>query len=180
MRTLIIFGTVEGQTGKIARFVGDCVRESGGEAVLCDATQDEPVFERADKIILAGSVHERRHPKAFETLISQHRDAIAERPTLLLSVSLSAAFQDRIDEAQDYADEMKLRTGLNPTCELLVAGAIRTESYDDYAARVLQQIVLRGEEAVPAEKDHEFTDWFVLAAVVQDFIARKPVKTMTG
>lgn len=172
MNVLIIYGTIEGQTGKIAQFVSDRVREAGGRPVLFnteDRTGDVTMAD-ADKIILAGSVHERRYPKPFEVFLSGHRKAIAQRPTLLLSVSLSAAFEDRLDEAQDYADEMKLRTDLEPTSEMLVAGAIRTESYDYYASQVLRHIVLRGDETVPVEKNHEFTDWQALAEGVKAFL----------
>ncbi len=172
MSVLIAFATVEGQTGKVAHFVEQQVREAGEATVvreIVDAARDVS-FEGIETVVLAASVHERRHPKPFEAFVRENRDALAQCRVLLLSVSLSAAFEDYREEAQDYLDEMKLRTGLKPDAELLVAGAIRPESYDDYAARVLRQAVLNGKSFVPTDKRHEFTDWDELSSTVSGFL----------
>jgi menaquinone-dependent protoporphyrinogen oxidase len=172
MTVLIAYATVEGQTAKIAHFVEGQVRDTGQETTLLevDGSTGDVQFETIDSVILAASVHERRHPKAFEVFVGNNRAALAERSVLLLSVSLSAAFDDHRDEAQDYLDEMKLRTGLEPAAELLVAGAVRPESYDDYAARVLRQVVLKDRAFVTTTRDHEFTNWDELALTVADFL----------
>lgn len=172
MTILIVYGTVEGQTRKVAEFVENQARAAGEDVVLFDTSDrtEDLAFDGIDKIILAASVHERRHPKAFEIFVDSSRTPLAERPTLLLSVSLKAAFADGRNEAQDYADEMKLRTGLKPTRELLVAGAIRSDSYDFYASQVLRHVVLDGQTLDPSARDHEFTDWDEIASSVADFL----------
>ena len=173
MTTLIAFGTVEGQTRKIAEFVEEQLQAAGEETILFDTSEriEDLTFKGIDRGVLAASVHERRHPKAFEVFVSASRDQLAARPTLLLSVSLKAAFSDGKQEAQDFADEMKLRTGLNPTEELLVAGAIRSESYDYYASQVLRQVVLAGHEFDASLRDHEFTDWEEIGTCIAKFVA---------
>ncbi len=172
MAVLIAYGTIEGQTGKIAKIVEKQVREAGEDVVLFDTADKtgELSFDGIDKAILAASVHERRHPKTFEIFTSANHMVLSELPTLLLSVSLKAAFDDGQEEAQDYADEMKLRTGLNPDSELLVAGAIHADSYDYYASQVLHHVVLEGKKFDPSVRDHEFTDWNELATSVADFL----------
>ena len=172
MTVLIAYATIEGQTGKIARFVEGQAHDAGHETTLLDISglTGDVEFEGVQNVVLAASVHERRHPKSFEAFVSNNRTALAERRVLLLSVSLSAAFEDYRDEAQDYLDEMKLRTGLEPVAELLVAGAVRPESYDDYAARVLRQVVLKDKTFVQTSRDYEFTDWAQLALKVADFL----------
>ena len=175
MTVLIAYATVEGQTGKIARFVEGQVRDAGHETALLEiaGSTGDVEFDAIDSVVLAASVHERRHPKGFEAFVSSNRAALAERQVLLLSVSLSAAFEDYRDEAQDYLDEMTLRTGLEPAAELLVGGAVRPESYDDYAARVLRQVVLKDRAFVPTTRDHEFTNWDELALTVADFLKQR-------
>lgn len=176
MSTLIAFGTIEGQTKKVARFVEDRLRRAGEEVVLFDTSDrlSEPSFEGVDKVILAASVHERRHPKDFETFVFSYREDLAERATLLMSVSLKAAFEDGLDEAQDYVDEMELRTQLKPDQQLLVAGAIRTESYDFYASQILRHVVLSGKTFDPQVRDFEFTDWEAVTAAVDAFLKAAP------
>lgn len=175
MTVLIAYATIEGQTGKVAYFVEAQAREAGHKTALLDLSglTGQVDFEGIAKIVLAASVHERRHPAAFETFVRDNKDKLAERPVLLLSVSLSAAFEEYHEEAQDYVDEMKLRTGLTPDAELLVAGAIRPESYDDYAARVLRQVVLKGRSSVPTTTTHEFTDWDAISQSVSRFLRKR-------
>lgn len=176
MTVLIAYGTIEGQTGKIADFLAKLVREAGEEVMLFDTADRiaELSFEGVDKCILAASVHERRHPKSFEVFVSGNADELSRRPTLFLSVSLSAAFDEGLEDARDYADEMKLRTGLQPEDELLVAGAIRTANCDYYATQVLRHVVLRDRPVDPATGDREFTDWGALSARTRAFLAKAP------
>lgn len=173
MTVLIIYATVEGQTGKIADFIEAQIGKAGLETRRVDATDKmaQVSFDGVDKVIMAGSVHERRHPKAFEILITSLKHELDARDTLLLSVSLSAAFPEGLADAQDYVDEMAMRTGVTPDQTALVAGAVRSQHYDYYASQVVRHVVLRGKDVDPNATDHEFTDWAALKSKVAAFIA---------
>jgi len=172
---LIVFATQEGQTANIARFVEDEARQEGHDVTLVDTSEDttQVSFEGVDKVVLAAPVHERRHPEHFEVFLSSQRSQLEERPTLLLSVSLSAAFPEGLEDAQDYVLEMEMRTGFKPTREALVAGAVRASRYDYFASQVVQHVVLRGRDFDPDAGEHEFTDWEALAAVISGFLRNK-------
>jgi len=178
MTVLIIYATIEGQTGKIARFVEAQVEKAGHETRVVDATDKmaNVSFEGVDKVILAAPVHERRHPKPFEVLVTALHQNLVTRDTLLLSVSLNAAFPEGHAEAQDYVDEMILRTGMRPDTTALVAGAVRNHRYDYYASQVLRHVVLRDREFDPSAESHDFTDWAALKTTVAAFIAA-PART---
>ena len=173
MSVLIIYETVEGQTGRIARFAEAEVRKSGQDAVLLDTSnQAQPVsFAGVDKVILAAPVHERRHPKAFEEFIADNLPELAGRNTLMLSVSLKIAFPDGVEEAEDFLTEMKMRTRFTPDDEALVAGAVRSKSYDYYAAMIIKHVVLRDREDELKEGEREFTDWAALKKKISEFLA---------
>ena len=173
MKILVIYGTIEGHTGKIARFLADELQAAGHEVALVD-TADKTTnvsFEGVDKTILAASVHERKHPKLFEMLLAAERNKLAAQDTLFLSVSLMAAFPDTREEAQEFVTEMKMRTGFTPGAEALVAGAVKMSSYDYFSTQVLRHVVLRGGKYDLKEGDHEFTDWEALKATLSDFLA---------
>ncbi|WP_299847344.1 flavodoxin domain-containing protein [uncultured Roseovarius sp.] len=172
MKVLIIFATIEGQTGKIVRFLADEIRAAGHEVELVDAADKTvPVsFDGVDKVILAASVHERRHPKPFEVFLAAQQEQLEALETLLISVSLMAAFPDTLDEAQEFVTEMKMRTGFTPGSEALVAGAVRTGSYDYFASQVLRHVVLKGHEYDLGQGDHEFTEWEGLKGTLSEFM----------
>lgn len=172
MKVLILYGSIEGQTAKIARVVADEVTAAGHEAMLVDADAPEALqLDGVDAAILAASVHQRRHPRQFEALLAGYASQLKDIKTLMLSVSLSAAFPEGQEEANDYLTEMKMRTNFEPDDELLVAGAVKTSSYDYFAMQVVRHVVLRDRNDVdPSQGEHEFTDWDVLGAKVYDFL----------
>ncbi len=173
MTVLIVYATIEGQTGKIARFIREEIDKAGQTTALIDAADDkiDVTFDGVDRVILAAPVHERRHPKTFEVFLAASQQALAARKTLLISVSLSAAFPEFLEDANDYVVEMEMRTGFEPDVEALVAGAVRSGSYDYYESQVLQHIVLRGKNYDAVGRDHEFTDWAALKETLAAFMA---------
>ncbi len=171
MNILIIYESIEGQTEKIARFVQEQVRNSGHEAALFNAGDAiAPLsLEGIDKVILAAPVHERRHPREFEVLLAAGKRDLEGIRTLLISVSLSAAFPEGLEEAGEYLTELKMRTDFTPDSELLVAGAVRTGKYDYFASQIVRHVVLRDREA-DATEEHDFTDWAALSKSVAEFL----------
>jgi menaquinone-dependent protoporphyrinogen oxidase len=178
MTVLIAFATIEGQTGKIARFVETEIRKARHDVVIFNvADETRPIsFDGVDKVILAAPVHERRHPEAFEVFLAGQRHELQSRHTLLISVSLSAAFGDGLEEANDYVVEMKMRTGFSPSCEALVAGAVRGGGYDHFQYQVVRHVVLRDRDYEPGTGEHEFTDWQALSGTIANFL-RGPTST---
>ena len=175
MTLLIVYGTVEGPTRKIAEFVQEKLRGAGHDVSEFDTAQrTAPVsFEGVDKVILAASVHERRHPQTFEVFVGAHRKDLAACETLLISVSMSAAFEEGLGEAREYLTEMEMRTEFKPDAELLVAGAIKTGSYDYFATQVIRHVVMRDREYDANHGEHEFTDWDALEKDVLAFANSK-------
>lgn len=175
MNVLILYATVEGQTGKIARFAEEKVAQLGHKVVLASADDTTAIsFEDIDAVILAAPVHQRRHPRSFEALLSGYKQDLQQRKTLLISVSLNAAFPEGLEEAGEYVIEMKMRTGLAPDAELLVAGAVSTSHYDYFAMQVVRHVVLRDRDYDPGAGAHEFTDWEVLASQISKFLELVP------
>lgn len=173
MTVMIVFGTVEGHTGKIARFAARQAEASNHKVSLFDTENKlAPVsFEGVESVVLAASVHERRHPQHFEVFVGAHKKQLAGCKTLMLSVSLSAAFEAGMEEAQDYLTEMEMRTGFKPDHEMLVAGAVKTGSYDYFESQVVRHVVLKDRDYDPSLGEHEFTDWDALDAELDRFFA---------
>lgn len=172
MQIVVLFETGEGQTLKIADFIAGQIREMGHKVTLVD-TSDKMAdlsLVDADKVILAAPVHERRHPKTFEVAIGAAKQDLAKIPTLMISVSLKAAFPEGLEEAQDYLTEMEMRTGFEPTQEALVAGAVRTGSYDYFQSQVVRYVVLDGHDVELRDGVKEFTDWNALAKTIASFV----------
>jgi menaquinone-dependent protoporphyrinogen oxidase len=171
MRILIAYGTTEGQTQKIAKAVAARVQELGHDAHLCDTASLEAIDVVAyDKIVVAASVHHERHQESVEVFVMASLAELRKKPTLFLSVSLSAAFPEGVSDAQRYADAFLHSTGWKPTTYLLVAGALRYDEYDYFKAQIIQHVVLKCREVEGAKGDYEFTNWENLFQAVDSFI----------
>ena len=179
MEFLIIYESIEGQTRKIARYIESEIRKAGHSVGMFNAEcKTAPLsFEGVERVILVAPVHERRHPPNFEVLVSASQEDLRNRPTLMISVSLKAAFPEGLDEAKDYLIEMEMRTGFTPTSELLVAGAVRTSSYDYFESQIIRNVVLRDQEIDLDGGIREFTDWGEVATKVKNFmLARSTIQ----
>lgn len=171
MHVSIVYATVEGQTGKIARFLTEKASDLGHDVTLVDVDDPSEIsLANSDAVILGASVHQRRHPRTFEAFLMAQNDELAQKKTLLFSVSLNAAFAEGLEEAQEYVTEMKMRTKFEPDSTLLVPGAVRLGEYDYFALQVVRHVVLRDRDYDVQEGTHEFTDWDVLANRVDQFL----------
>jgi menaquinone-dependent protoporphyrinogen oxidase len=172
VKVLIAFETVEGQTRKVAEFVEKKIRAAGHDVQVFDTADRLGIlsFDGIDRVVLAAPVHERRHPKGFEVFVSASHSELKARSTLLISVSLKAAFPEGLEEAQDYLTEMKMRTSFKPNMEILVAGAVRTGSYGYYESQVVQNVALAGHKVELIDGEREFTDWDTLGVEIAEFL----------
>lgn len=172
MKVLIAYATTEGQTRKISEKVAYQVGELGHVAELVDVDSKRHNINVDDfnAVIVAASVHQHEHQDAIEVFVVACRVALNARPTMFLSVSLSAAFEEGRREAQDYIAKFIAQTGWTPSISLPVAGALINEGYDYFQQQILEHVVLKNRMVDHPERDHEFTDWKALADAVEAFL----------
>lgn len=168
---LVAYGTTEGQTRKIAGYVVDQLRRAGHEVRLYDSSENpgDLIIGDFDAVIVIGSIHFKAHSEPVTIFARAHRQQLQAKPTLFISVSLSAAFPETRPEAQSYVDRFVEETGWQPHQTCLVAGALRYSQYGFYEEEIVEHIVLKGREAGEFGHDHEFTDWEALSAEVESF-----------
>lgn len=172
MDIAVIYESFEGQTKKIATFVADRLRK-GGHSVHLFNTADRSAslsLDGIDRVVLAAPVHERRHPKDFEVTVAAQADTLNTLPTMMLSVSLKASFEEGREEAQEYLTEMKMRSGVSFDREVLVAGAVRTESYGYFESQIVHHVVLEGRPVDLVDGVREYTDWDAVGDQIDAFL----------
>ncbi len=172
MKILIVYATTEGQTHTIAERVAAQLGKGGHEAELHDVGRlpgdlDIGAF---DKVIVAGSVHQKKHQRPLEIFVLGNQAQLKAKPSLFLSVSLAAAFDDGRAEAQGYVNDFFAYTGWQASQALLVAGALRYDEYDYFMEQIVEHIVLKDRKVEGPPGDHEFTDWDALSRSVDDFL----------
>jgi menaquinone-dependent protoporphyrinogen oxidase len=172
MKMLIAYASTEGQTRKIASQIAAQVRESGHDVHLEDIARRPSNLQARDfeAVIIAASVHQEKHQEDIETFVASSRSVLATRPTMFLSVSLAAAFEDTRGDAERYIASFTTNSGWKPDSSLAVAGALRSDEYDYYQQQILEHVVLKDHKIINVERDYEFTDWKALTEAVNAFL----------
>jgi menaquinone-dependent protoporphyrinogen oxidase len=173
-RVLIVYGTTEGQTRRIAQFLGNLIAEKGHEASVLDSTDLPGDLDVGayDAVIAAASLHIGRHQTSIVHFVHDHAAELNARPTAFLSVSLCAASDDPDDlhDARKCVDRFLADTGWQPTRIELVAGAFRYTQYDFFKRWAMKLIARRKAAPSDTSQDYELTDWAALRAFAGTFL----------
>lgn len=162
-RVLIVYGTTEGHTRRVARFLYTALREANHRVWIADATEMFGVMAPGeyDAVFVCASVHDGEHQRSVEFFVRDGLEALQNTKSALLSVSLNAAVGDEPHraEAQGYVDRLVAKTGWQPDAVLLVGGALRFGKYDFFRRQVLSLLLSKTVGRVVGEGDHDFTDY---------------------
>jgi len=181
MRVLIVYGTSEGQTRKIAGAMATALTRLGHEAHGIDVADGTAASRLAGvgAVIVAASIHIGRYQRAVIRFVREHREPIAARPNLFVSVSLAAAGTDPTDRAGIAACAAKfgVETGWRPDEIVHVAGAFRFSRYGFFKRLLMRRIARRKRVAIDPHGDTELTDWAALRQATEAFAARAAAAT---
>lgn len=174
-RILVVYGTTEGHTRKIAEFIGVKLRARGHVARVIDsaapeARQVQPVY---DGVILGGSLHQGRHQSSLAHFVRDNQAWLRGLPRAFFSVSLAMASHDgdEIAEARRLAQQFVDETGLAAGIVRCFAGAPLYTRYDWFKRFIMKSIARREGGDVDTSQDYEYTDWGDVTRFVDEYLA---------
>jgi menaquinone-dependent protoporphyrinogen oxidase len=181
MKVLIVYGTTEGQTQKIANFIATRLILQHHQAVTTNAALGARSADAADfdAVLVAASLHAGHYQSAVAQYVKEHLAAIQGRKNAFVSVSLAAAGHDPEDLAgldQCVAAFLK-ETGWAPGSVHHVAGAFRYTEYDFLKRWAMRYIAYRKGAPTDTSRDYELTDWDEVGRFVEAFMAGATVRT---
>ncbi|HKF96821.1 MAG TPA: flavodoxin domain-containing protein [Steroidobacteraceae bacterium] len=179
MQILLVYGTNEGQTQKIAAFVADRLARCGHQVTTASASdaQTPPDPHRFEAVLVAASVHLGRYQPAVIDFVRRHHAAISARSNAFLSVSLSAAGRESDDRRglQKCVADFVQATGWAPELVHHVAGAFRYTTYGFLTRCVMKYIAWRKGAPTDTHHDYELTDWEDVARFTERFAAAEAI-----
>src|SRR6185295_9593710 len=160
-RILVIYGTTEGQTGKVARFVGDTLRAAGISTDVIDARTTCPSPDGYDAVIVAASVHAGGYQRAVRRWVQAEAERLNAKPTAFVSVCLGVLqHEPKVDaELAAIIDRFRTMTGWRPGITKAVAGALPYSRYNWLKRWVMVRIVRKAGGDTDTSRDYEYTDW---------------------
>ena len=171
---LIVYGTSEGQTAKVAERLAGTLAERGHDATVVDtgsrADADPAEF---DGTLVGSSIHVGKQQAGVTGFVTANRDSLAEQPTGLFQLSLSSAADEpeRRAAAAGYVDSFVEATGWQPDRVGLFGGALRYSEYGFLKRLVMKRIAREATGDTDTARDYDYTDWGEVEAFANDFAA---------
>jgi menaquinone-dependent protoporphyrinogen oxidase len=170
-RTLVAYGTTEGQTAKIAEFVADVIRDHGREVEVSDIRAlTDLVPDAYEGVIVGASIHMGKHDKHVIDFVRHHRETLESLPSAFFSVSL-AAYGDP-DEAEGYVEEFEQTTGWRPDRIALFGGALLYTRYGFVKRHMMKKIASDkpGHLGTDLSRDYVYTEWDGVKRFTEDYV----------
>ncbi len=170
-RILLLYGTTDGQTAKIAGALGNALRTQGSDVDVVEAGRDAPGPEGYAGIVVAASLHAGGYQRPVRQWVRTHAHVLNEKPTAFLSVCL-AVLQQEPKVQQDLSriiGRFLTVTGWQPTVTKPVAGALLYTRYNPIKRWVMKRIVQKGGGDTDTSRDYEYTDWNDLRTFADQF-----------
>jgi menaquinone-dependent protoporphyrinogen oxidase len=172
---LIIYGTRDGQTAKIARFVADELRGGGDSVVVANAAEPMPeiAMRDYDGVIVGSSVIVHRHRRTIQRFVTRHGDALNAMPSAFFSVSGAAASRIAGERAaaQQIVERFLRRSGWRPVLSEAIGGAMAFTKYSPLLRWWMVRISRRNGGPTDPSRDHELTDWEQVRRFARAFAA---------
>jgi menaquinone-dependent protoporphyrinogen oxidase len=182
MKLLIIYGTTEGQTRKIARFMESVLEDCGHNVTIADASDDPPSASDYDAILVGASIHIHNYQSAVMHYVQQNSEVLNQKPSGFFSVCMAVAsdLEEEHKEAKKIATEFLFKAGWSPATVGHFAGALKYTQYDFLKRLIMKMIAKKEGGSTDTSQDHEYTNWDAVKAFAMDFAAKlKVVKKAT-
>ena len=181
---LVLYGTREGQTRKIAEHIGEALKAKQRDTAVLNAAEVAEAFDLCayGAVLVCASLHAGKYEREVVRFAKNYLVDAGPLPTVFLSVSLSERTVE--DEEADPAlraraaedvkrtvDEFLAETGWHPTHIAAAAGALLYSKYNFVIRLIMKRISKKAGGPVDTSRDYEFTDWTRIDQLTEDLIA---------
>ena len=170
-RILVLYGTTTGHTAKIARSIGDTLRQQGASVDVIEGNAEWPEPEDYAAVVVAASVRGGKYQRSVRRWVKANAEALNARPTAFVSVCLGV-LQHEPQVQEEVAAIMRrflTAVGWRPTVTKTVAGALLYTRYNPFLRWVMKRITRKAGGDTDTSRDYEYTDWADLRAFAEDF-----------
>jgi menaquinone-dependent protoporphyrinogen oxidase len=173
-RLLIVYGSEEGQTAKVARHMADLFRTQHHVVDLVHGRNMPPhlALDGYDGVIVGASIHMGRHQRYMVAFGEQYRDALTAKLSAFFTVCLTAKSDAPADRAQveQYVQDYITATNWYPDQVAVFAGALQYSKYGLIKRFLMKQISKQSGGDTDTAHDYEYTDWTSVDDFAETFL----------
>jgi menaquinone-dependent protoporphyrinogen oxidase len=173
MNILILYGTTEGQTAKIAERMAEILRQKEHNVTAWSGKNIATSFstDSYDAAIIGGSIHMGRYPAYLNTFVSKHRDWLNTVPSAFFTVCMGIRSKrsESREEAAAYSENFIKETNWHPALTATFAGAVKYTQYNFITRFIMKRISKQEGGSTDTSRDHEYTDWDAVTRFTEQF-----------
>ena len=162
-RVLVIYGTTDGHTGKVANAITNTLRAEGMvvEMVHAQPGGADPNPDSFTSVVVAGSVHTNGYQRAIWRWVRRHANELQGKPSAFVSVCLGVLEGTTAADAElaNILEGFFESTNWTPSVRKIVAGALPYTRYSWFKRLVIRRIVRNAYGPTDPSRDYEYTDW---------------------
>jgi menaquinone-dependent protoporphyrinogen oxidase len=171
---LLIYGTKEGHTKKIAHTIAEQLRHADFEVDVVDSAFTKEIqIENYDAFIAGASVHLSRYPKAFQSFVHDHSSYLQEKPSAFFSVCLGI-LETKNKKSQSaerkIVSDFLSNQNWQPSLTSIFAGALLYSKYNWLKRQLMRIISWRADGSTDTSRDYEYTNWNEVSLFTSNFI----------
>lgn len=184
---LIVYGTKQGQTEKIAKFIRDEIESFGHAVKVFDSDKNPPTLANGefDAAIIGAPVHASGFPRSLKVWARNNSKVLNQIPSTFFSVCLGILQQDSKVQIQERVIVLDFFSWAKwyPKTWTVFAGALIYSKYNWLLKRIMHFIAKRAGSETDISRDYEYTDWGQVRKFASEFIysvAKNQDKKQTG
>jgi len=159
---LIAYGTGEGQTATVARYIEGVLDRRGHDATTVELTAGPATVDVAafDAVLIGASVNSGGHQRAVVDFARSNRAALDARPSAFFDLSWVAGLSTTWAEnaARRYAESLIEETDWHPDRLCFVGGAVKYTEYDRFTRLGFKLVSALTTGDTDTSRDYEYTD----------------------
>ena len=170
-RILVVYGTTDGHTAKVAGVIADTLRAQGAVVHVHQSGRSDCHPNGYDGVIVAAPVRAGRYQKSVRRWVRAHAGALNARTTAFVSVCLGVLQKDpAVDRTlKTILSGFLAEAGWQPAITKPVAGALLYTRYNWFIRRVMKRIAAKAGGDTDTTRDYVYTDWQDLRRFTEEF-----------
>jgi menaquinone-dependent protoporphyrinogen oxidase len=171
-RVLIVYGTTDGHTAKVARRMGQMLTAAGiASTTVVQPAGSFPWPDDYDAVIVAASVHGGKFQRNVCRWVQIYADRLNAKPSAFVPICLGILQRDPAvqHEIRRIVDRFLLGSDWRPSATLTVAGALPYTRYNWMKRWMMRRIVAKAGGDTDTSRDYEYTDWEALRTFCEQF-----------
>ncbi len=173
-RMLVVYGTTDGQTAKVALALASRFRARGHDVDIVNAAAGGPNPGHYDAAVVAASLHAGKYQHGVVRWVKESAPLLNAMPTAFVSLCLGVLeHKPEVDRhLQSVIEALRETTGWRPLEVKIVAGALKYTQYNFLKRWLMKRIVRKAGGDTDTSRDYEYTDWADLDRFADAFAAR--------